>query len=75
MFYLEAQQTIAQSPLKQEIEEGEVVVAEGAVGGAEATPKGGGKPQNHRRRKKWSIYSIHHTHTNTLCTDYWAIHQ
>jgi len=43
MFYLEAQAKVQQSPLKGEIEEGQLIVGEASSGGGGATPRRGNK--------------------------------
>merc|ERR1719350_559132 len=49
MFYLEAQSKVGQSPLREEIQQGEVTIGEGSAGN---TPKSGGSRGGGSGRKK-----------------------
>ena len=49
MFYLEAQSKVGQSPLKDEIQQGDVVLPAEASG---ATPKVNGTQKGARRKKR-----------------------
>ena len=49
MFYLEAQSKVGQSPLKDEIQQGEVVIATPTNGGQSGA---GGSKGTHRRKRR-----------------------
>ena len=50
MFYLEAQDKVGQSPLRDEIQQGEVTIGEGSAN-AGNTPKSGGSRGSGRKKR------------------------